>query len=281
MRAERARKKRRRRNLIIGVILTILILIVGVVLSLTVFFNIAEIAVTGDEIYNYEQITQASGIEVGENLFLMSTKNAAENIEKTLPYVEKAEIKRSLSCKVTIQVTAATAVAALDNGESYTLLNASGKVLEDGVVALSDGILVLEAGEISSAVPGELVVFANADAVSDFVTVYDAMQNAGIAGITELDVRDRMQIKAKYQNRIVLVLGEASSVPNKTDFIKATLDRCEQNSPEFKGSIDFSIDKKAYQNAEDKTTTTPTASETPLQAEGASESVSAEASTAA
>lgn len=260
--------------------LTVLFLIVGVVLCLTVFFNIAEIAVTGDEIYNYEQITQASGIEIGENLFLLSAKNAAQNIEKTLPYVEKAEIKRSLSCKVTIQVTAATAVAALDNGESYTLLNASGKVLEDGVMALSDGILVLEAGEISEAVPGEQVVFANADAVSDFVTVFGALQDGGIADITELDVRDRMLIKAKYQNRIVLKLGEASSVPDKIDFIKATLERCEQNSPEFKGSIDFSIDKKAYQNAEDKTTA-PSASETPLQPNDASGPVSEGAPSAA
>jgi len=280
LRAERARKKRRRRNLIIGAVLTVLFLIVGVVLCLTVFFNIAEIAVTGDEIYNYEQITQASGIEIGENLFLLSAKNTAQNIEKTLPYVEKAEIKRSLSCKVTIQVTAATAVAALDNGESYTLLNASGKVLEDGVMALSDGILVLEAGEISDAVPGEQVVFANADAVADFVTVFGALQDGGITGITELDVRNRMQVEAKYQNRIVLELGEASSVPDKIDFIKATLERCEQNSPEFKGSIDFSIDKKAYQNAEDKTTA-PSASETPLQPNDASNPVSAGAPSAA
>ncbi len=259
--------------MIIGAVLTVLILIVGVVLSLTVFFNIAEIAVTGDEIYNYEQITQASGIEIGENLFLLSAKNAAQTIEKTLPYVEKAEIKRSLSCKVTIQVTAATAVAALDNGESYTLLNASGKVLEDGVVALSDGILVLEAGEVSDAVPGEQAVFANANAVSDFVTVFGAMRDGGITGITELDVRNRMQIKAKYQNRIVLELGEASSVPDKIDFIKATLERCEQNTPEFKGSIDFTIDKKAYQNAEDKTTAPP-ASETPLQPNDATDAAS-------
>ena len=85
------------------------------------------------------------------------------------------------------------------------------------------------------------------------------------AGLTQLDVRDRLQITATYQNRIVLKLGEAASVANKTDFIKATLDRCEQNTPGFKGSIDFSIDKKAFQNAEEESTTTAPVSETPLQ----------------
>lgn len=245
--------------------LTVVILTVGIVLCLTVFFKIANIEVAGDEIYNAEQIIEASGITVGENMFLTSTKNAAAAIEKDLPYVEKAEIKRSLSCTVTITVTKATAAAALADGDAYILLNASGKVLEDGVVALSDDILVLEAGAVSSAVPGELVTFENESAASDFVSVFDALQNGGITGLTQLDVRDRLQITATYQNRIVLKLGEAAAVANKTDFIKATLDRCEQNTPGFKGSIDFSIDKKAFQNAEEESTTTAPVSETPLQ----------------
>lgn len=245
--------------------LTVVILTVGIVLCLTVFFKIANIEVTGDEIYNAEQIIEASGITVGENMFLTSAKNAAAAIEKDLPYVEKAEIKRSLSCTVTITVTKATAAAALADGDAYILLNASGKVLEDGVVALSDDILVLEAGAVSSAVPGELVIFENESAASDFVSVFAALQNGGVTGLTQLDVRDRLQITATYQNRIVLKLGEAASVANKTDFIKATLDRCEQNTPGFKGSIDFSIDKKAFQNAEEESTTTAPVSETPLQ----------------
>ncbi|MGN0520131.1 MAG: cell division protein FtsQ/DivIB [Candidatus Fimenecus sp.] len=265
LRAERAKKRRRRRNLIIGSLLTVLILTVGIILCLTVFFNIANIEVNGDEIYNTEQIIEASGITVGENMFLTSTKDAAAAIEKTLPYVEKAEIKRSLSCTVTITVTKATASAALAEGDAYILLNASGKVLEDGVVALSDDILILEAGAVSSAVPGELVVFENETAASDFVSVFAALQNGGITGLTQLDVRDRLQIEATYQNRIVLKLGEAATVANKTDFIKATLDRCEQNTPGFKGSIDFSIDKKAFQNAEEESTTAAPVSETPLQ----------------
>lgn len=281
LRAERAKKRRRRRNAIVISLLTVLLLIVGVVLCLTVFFKIAGIEVVGDEIYNYEQITEASGIKIGENMFLTSAKTAAENIEKALPYVEKAEIKRSLSCKVTIHITAATACAALENGESYILLNASGKVLEDGVVALSDGILILEAGEVTSAVPGEKATFAAENAVADFVTVYAALENGEITGLTQLDVRDRLRIQAVYENRITLILGEVASIAGKTDFVQATLARCEQNTPGFKGTIDFSIDKKAYQNAEEDTAIAPPASETPSQADTTENPLSETASAAA
>lgn len=268
LRAERARKRRRRRNLLIGVLLTVLLIIVGVTLSLTVFFKIASVEITGDEIYNAEQITQASGITVGENLFLFSAKDAASAVEKTLPYVEKAEIKRSLSCKITISVTAAKAVAAIDNGESYMLLNASGKVLEDGVMTVNDDVVILETGEITAAVPGDLLVTADAGALADYIEVMHAFVENNLAGITKLDIRDRSNIKAQYRDRILLKLGAAATIAEKTDFIKATLERNEKNTPEFRGSIDFSIDKKAYQNAETQSAApAPTESSTASQPE--------------
>lgn len=253
----RARKRRRRQRLLLAAVLTVLLLIVGVILSLTVFFHIESIAVAGDEIYNPEQIVETSGITVGENLFLISKKDAAANIEQMLPYVEKAEIKRSLSCKVTIQITAAKAVGALDNGEYYTLLSGEGKVLEDGVVSLPDGVLVLRTGEVTSANPGEYVVFAEEDAFHDMVETLGAFAEHDFADVTELDLRDHANIKARYKDRINLELGAAATLADKMDFVVATLARCETNSPEFKGTIDFTIDKKAYQNADVPTTAEP------------------------
>ena len=153
--------------------------------------------------------------------------------------------------------------------------------MEDGVVALPDGILILEAGEVTSAVPGEKATFAAENAVADFVTVYAALENGEVTGLTQLDVRDRLRIQAVYENRITLILGEVASIAGKTDFVQATLARCEQNTPGFKGTIDFSIDKKAYQNAEEDTTTAPPASETPSQADTTENPLSETASAAA
>ena len=237
----------------LAAVVTVLLLIVGVVLSLTVFFHVENIAVTGDEIYNPEQIAEASGITIGEDLFLFSKKDAAAAIEQALPYVEKAEIKRSLSCTVTIQITAAKAVGALDNGEYYTLLSSAGKVLEDGVVSLHDGVPVVRAGEVKSANPGEYAAFAQDNAFQDMVNTFGAFAAANISDVTEIDVRDHANIKARYKDRINLELGDVSTFPDKMSFVAATLERCETNTPEFKGTIDFTIDKKAYQNAETST----------------------------
>lgn len=279
-RALRARKRRRRQRLLLAAVVTVLLLIVGVILSLTVFFHIESIAVAGDEIYDPEQIIEASGITVGENLFLLSKKDAAAAIEQALPYVETAEIKRSLSCTVTIQITAAKAVGALDNGEYYTLLSSAGKALENGVVSLPDGVFVVKAGEVKRADPGEYVTFAQENAFEDLVHTFDAFAAANFSDVTELDVRDRTNIKARYKDRINLELGEVSSLPDKMSFVTATLERCETNTPNFKGTIDFTIDKKAYQNAETSTKApkeSETASQKPAQTNAASANTTPEA----
>ena len=259
MRAQRARRKRRRRNIILGVLLTVILLTVGIVLSLTVFFKISAVTVTGDEVYSTEQVVEASGITQGENLFLLKKSDTAALIEKTLPYVETADISKSLSGTITIHITAAKAVAALDNGDSFTLLNASGKVLEDGVAALNDGVMIVQANGIKSAVPGEMVAFSTEEELADMTATYEALQAAEIAGITELDVRDHLNIKAVYQGRITLELGAVSSLPDKTSFIKAALTRNDESEPEFEGTIDFTIDKKAYVRPKEETTAPVTA----------------------
>lgn len=231
----------------------------GIILSLTVFFKISSITVTGDEVYSPEQVVEASGITQGENLFLMKKKEKAALIEKTLPYVETADISTSLSGTVTIHITAAKAVAALDNGDSFTLLNAAGKVLEDGVAALNDGVMIVQTNGVKSAVPGEMAAFSTEEELADMTAAYEALQEAEITGITELDVRDHLNIKAVYQGRVTLELGAVSTLPDKTSFIKATLSRNDESSPEFEGTIDFTIDKKAYVRPKEETTAPATA----------------------
>ena len=113
------RRRRRRRNLILAV-----------VLSLTVFFKISSFEVAGDEVYSAEQIIEASGLKNGENLFGFEKEDVSAQVEQTLPYVGNIEIKRSMTGKITFTVTAAKAVMAIDNGESFCMLDRNCKVLE-------------------------------------------------------------------------------------------------------------------------------------------------------
>lgn len=258
------RKRKRRRNIILGVILTLLILIVGVVLSLTVFFHVSAITVTGDEIYSSEEVVAASGINMGENMFLMNAKKVAKSIEETLPYVEKVTVKRSPSGEIQLILKAATANAAVEKDGAFLLLSEKGKLLEENATTLNEGMILLSGVEIKQAVLGQTIEFAAEDTLEIFQQFFEIIHTAELTGITELDLTDKTNIKAVYADRVTLKLGMLQDLSDKMSFIKETLMRNEKSTPEFRGEIDFTIPKKAFLHpetegdAQNKPTAVPT-----------------------
>lgn len=250
------RKKRYRRKKIIGYCVAVAAVVaVGIVLSLTVFFKIETVAVTGDEIYNSETIIDASQIKTGDNMFLFDKDDAAKNIESTLPYIEKAEIKRGITGVITINITAAKATLAIDMGDSYTLLSSSCKVLEDGVMVINDDITVISASTVLSAAPGQFVSFENEADIDCIVSVQKIIEKYELKDINAINASDSSNVKLTYARRIELKIGAASEFESKIDFIKATLAKHDTDEPSFYGSIDFGIENKAYIKPADESTT--------------------------
>ncbi len=249
------RNRKRRRNRIIRYALAIAAVVAAaVILSLTVFFKIETVAVAGDEIYNNEQIITASGLQTGDNMFLFDKDSVEANIETALPYVENAEIKRSVTGTLTINITAAAASLSIDTGDGYILLNSSGKVLEDGVMVINEGITVLRTSTVLSASAGGIIQFENEKDIETVVQIKNYINEYEIPKISEIDVTDYSNIRLIYDNRIVLKTGVPSELGDKIDFIKATLEKHEAQEPAFRGTIDFTVENKAYINPEDETT---------------------------
>ncbi|MEG0546446.1 MAG: FtsQ-type POTRA domain-containing protein [Oscillospiraceae bacterium] len=241
------RRKRRKRNKFIAyIMIVIVLLIVAITLSLTVFFGTKAITVTGDEIYNYEQITTASTINIGDNLFLTKKKAVASAIETALPYVEKVELKCHLSGTMEIKITAAKVALAIFNGETYTLLNSNCKVLENNSMVINDDVILLNTGEIISANLGEQIVFSN-EADKDIIAKFmAALSEYEFTGVTAIDISKPLNVSMTYKGTAILELGVVESVPQKMPFIKKTMENLFKERPSFEGTVNFTIDKKAY-----------------------------------
>ncbi len=233
----------------------IMIVAAAIALSLTVFFKIQSVNITGDDIYNAETITAASGLNVGENMFRASKKNIAEKIETSLPYVESVQIKRSPTGKVTLNVTAAKAELAVDCGDSYILLSKSGKVLEDGVVALNEDVTTVTASAIASAAPGDKITFENEQDTDTLVNIKSVINDKQLEKITDINITDYSSVVLTYDMRITLEIGTAAGFEEKTDFIKATLDKLNSDEANFEGNIDFTVENKAFVNEKSEQTT--------------------------
>ena len=263
------RRRKRRRNRIIGYSVAIVALIIAaVVLSITVFFKIGNIVVTGDEVYNSETVIEASKLNIGDNMFMFSKEEVSSAVEEALPYVESLAIKRSPTGKLTFIITAAKAVMAIDRGDSYVLLSHNCKVLEDSAEAVDEGVAIINTSPVVSTVAGRTAEFENASDGETLTRLEDILLANSVGNITQIDITDYSNIKLKYNMRVTLKIGTVSSFEEKLDFINATLTKLDNDEPNFSGTVDFTIENKAFINfGEDEMTTAP--AEVPAQTDEA------------
>lgn len=245
-------------------VVIILIIAAAIALSLTVFFKIQSINVTGDDIYNAETIVAASGLNVGENMFKSSKKDISNKLETSLPYIESVHVKRSPTGNVTLAITAAKAELAIDCGEGYILLNKNGKVLEDGVVSINEDVATVTASTIVTATPGDIIVFENEQDTQTLKDIKSIIDSKQIEKITDINITQNSSVVLTYDMRITLEVGMVSTLEQKMDFVKATLDKLNSDEPNFEGSIDFTVENKAFVNEKtEQTTAAPTVAAQP------------------
>lgn len=131
-RQRRHNRPRRRRGRFSGLYkaLSILIVAVAVVLACVVFFKINSVTVEGNARYTAEEIIEASGIKVGDNLIGLSRSRVSAAICTQLPYVENVSIQKALPDGVVLRVSERVASASVDSAEGRWLISAQGKLLE-------------------------------------------------------------------------------------------------------------------------------------------------------
>ena len=108
------RRSRQRRSGALFKVLAVLITAIAILLAMSVFFKISRIDVAGAERYSPEEIIEASGIELGENLFFVDRFDAASRIFAELSYIDTVTVTRQLPNHILITVTESSAAAVVD-----------------------------------------------------------------------------------------------------------------------------------------------------------------------
>lgn len=133
------RRRRRGRFGILYVLLSAVLIVGAVVGGCIVFFRVEKVTVSGSTIYSHEQIVAASGIESGDNLFLIRKIPTARKILQELPYIKEVQPRRDLPSTFHIDVTECTPAAVIKSGDgAWWILDESCKLLEQGGEELSD-----------------------------------------------------------------------------------------------------------------------------------------------
>lgn len=117
--------------------LSVAAVVAALVMSLSVFFKVEHITVTGAQTYTAWAVEQASGIKKasedtkGDNLFSFGHARAGAQIKAKLPYVKSVRVGIKLPDTVNIIIEEERVVYAIkDNTGTWWLMNASGRVVE-------------------------------------------------------------------------------------------------------------------------------------------------------
>ena len=143
MAARKNRNRQRRRRGRFGFLyklLSFLVIFAAILAGCVVFFRVNEVVVTGNSRYSTQEVIAASGIELGDNLFLVNRPQTAQSILRQLPYVENAVPVHRLPDKVELHITECVPVATFRFEGSWWLLDSRGKLLEQGEKAITGNL---------------------------------------------------------------------------------------------------------------------------------------------
>lgn len=246
---ERETKKRKKKNLFRKIIIWICVILaflaVGTVLSLTVFFHINNVTVSGNSLYSKEEILSQCTIDKGENLFMSDTDKAKQTLEKNLPYIYTAEIKIKLPDTIEIKIKEAKpAYSVKCEDKTYILLDDNFKVLELGAQK-SQGIKISKA-RIKSSIAGETVVFSNSDVGDCLKQIAQTVKENNFTEITAIYSNNISDNYVVYDNRISFKLGNCDNLEKKIYQGLAACEQLDESSPNVSGTMTISGDKSVY-----------------------------------
>ncbi len=245
----RQRKAQRRQKQILQYIgIGLVVAAVMVVLSLTVFFKIDEIVIDGDKSpYSDEQIIAASGISFDENIITCNADGVSGKLAKALPYIGSAQVKRSLSGKVTITLKLTPGCYSFFYGDTAVIADKSGKVLEIAAIEAAVNHTVVQGAQIATAVPGDTVELTDKGALDLLKSLTAQFEAVGITAVTSIDITDIHDISAVYDGRLTLELGDTGMLERKLALGAKVIERENEIDPMQYGSIDLgSVEGKAF-----------------------------------
>lgn len=239
-------KKRRIRRIIVSVSAIAVLIIVGVVLSLTVLFHAESVVVKGNKYYDENSIIKYAGVSEGDNIFRAAMFGNTDYLVDTLPYIKSAEISFEIPDKIIVTVHNHEPAYALKSGSDYYLVSDTDRLLEK-VDSRPDKLAFVSAPKLKSTEIGDYVQFKNKKCTNALDKITDSLDaHEYRKDITGIYLKKIDNVRLEYDKRIEIKLGEPDDIDYKirTAFAIITKKLDPNNVRTIKGVLNVSSCKK-------------------------------------
>lgn len=248
---ERLKRKKTVRHIKRRVLTAVLLVFLCAVFflgTLGIFFRISEVSVSGNDVYNDQDIIDASGIEYGANIYLLDTGRVESLLKAEFPFIKYVKISRDIPQRVVLNVECDKALYYVEICGEYFVVSRELRVLErdsslETITGRYPEIKRLLTSDIEEAVVGRNLVFTRDnyfEAVKDFLDILEVTEC--FEGLTTIDIRDRFSISLIYNHRLKASLGDPTDAELKLRFMYEVIKDLGDQS----GTIDIENVEMAY-----------------------------------
>lgn len=227
------RKKKKRKRMMRALIATIIVLAIIGGLSLGALkanesglFNVAKIEVVGNEIIDAQSVINASGIQIGESIFLVDLNKANYKINALLN-LDKLEITKIMPNKILIRMVESTPICAINFDGKVTYISREGKLIENGdYLRKTDIPIVFGCDSLTISDIGKKV---SVEPYWRFDTVMNILKNLQDHGnlnkISEVRMTDNNTYEIVTKNGTILIVWDYNNFAENQNYVQNTLDQ--------------------------------------------------------
>lgn len=247
---QRKKDTKRQNNILVVLLFGVALAVIALVAVFVLKINTVEV-INPSELYKEASVLKYSEIETGDSMLLVNSRKAEESIEKSLPYIEKAEIKRKWPDKIVITLEYAEPAMAVDTGTGYVILNSSCKVLEKDSAVLKAPAALLKGVSLSYVAEGEIAEFTGKIDTDELIRLAAALEDSGISDISCYDLTMLSDVIVTIDSRVEVKLGTLAGATEKFAFGKEVIKRTAEKDTKHPMTVDLSTENEAYVRVKD------------------------------
>ncbi len=267
---KKIKRKRKAERLALLSALALVVMSIGVVLVLALFFKVETITIKGDKVYADKEVILQSGIETGDSLIRLKESKINDILTKKLPYVGEITLEKKLPDTLIINVTATREVVAFQSGAGFVLVDVEGKVLDENASMLRDNVAVVNGVKVKSITEGEMIELSDAKSTESFLQLLTAIKNSKIELLTEITLTKNGNWEMRYDDRITIKIPSGENLETELKRAVEVLNTENERNPYTEGVLDLTMGDNVYFRPGAETTAPETTKVSATSAEGES-----------
>lgn len=241
-----SRHRRRGRLGFLYKLLTVLAICAVIVVAMTLFFRVNAIAVSGNSRYTDQEVAEASGIEPGDNLFLLNKYAADQRLRERLPYINSIHISRKFPDTLLIDITEFTTTFSLEQEGTVWLISDTGKIVEARTSGEPAGRPVIDGCELLAPSVGSYIELPTErkSHQESLLALLKALEDAdAVEQVQSIHLDSSTELVMDYADRFAVKMPYGADYDKMLLFVRTVMDTLETNET---GIIDLTTEGEAH-----------------------------------